>query len=102
MYLVVLPCMVESPVLFYLGGSIHSSTENGTFKDCPPAGEGPSAALLEAWGLGKQHYNSQGASQVISARIERPDEGHKVVLSVLQVTDLKFCHISRARRSQPE
>lgn len=72
------------------------STKNDILKGCPQA-EGPSAALPGAWGLGKRHCKSQwGANQVISLGMER-QEGGKVVLIVLQVTDLKFCHISWER-----
>lgn len=47
--------VVESPILLSLGGSICSSAKNDMLK-----GEGPSAALLGTWGLGKQHHRSQG------------------------------------------
>lgn len=54
---------------------------------------GPSVALPEAQGL-VRITNLRGANQVSSLGIEAQDEGSKVVLMVLQVTNLKFWQTS--------
>lgn len=54
MYFTVLPCVVESPVLFSLGGSIQSSTKNHNVKGClpPPTPRQDKVAVLRCRRLG--------------------------------------------------